>query len=164
MSFHPAKAAVLVNQAELMINDRNGLPNTPPSISHLILGQSKWDEAARRIGQVIMKLQEAKACLDGQPEREWYSLVYQHGHANVVHCAVDADGRTTYRLDHQHTFDSCECFCRGLIAGGSDVLIWCCDVAGDILKLTEHWQEGPGDLYRNSKNPPQKHYTKREDE
>lgn len=77
------------------------------------------------------------------------ALVYQSGIANVF--SVDgATGRTTRLL--QSDYHSCEMFAAGAIAAGAVCEVFHCDAAGDCQNTP--WQEGPGELWRQSKRPP----------
>jgi hypothetical protein len=77
-------------------------------------------------------------------------LVYQADIANVF---TTIDGEP-YRM-MQADFRTCEAYARGLRDAGVILVIKNADHrAGDIRLCPEQWRDGKGDIFRDSKNPP----------
>lgn len=77
-------------------------------------------------------------------------LLYQCGLANVF--LSHGDGRLVRAI--QHAFGPCEDFARGLMAAGVPVKIMHANVAGDADIQRDKWQDGPGSMFEEAKNPP----------
>ena len=77
-------------------------------------------------------------------------LVYQTGIANVF---IETEEKGMVRM-MQNDFSHCEAYACGLRDAGMTLSIWHCDKPGDILTRLADWQSGKGDIWSDSKFPP----------
>ena len=92
------------------------------------------------------------------------ALVYQNGLANVFDITRSGDvpelapftkkeNNPARKRLLQHAFSPCEWFVRGAVGTGyASVQVFHCDQLGDASLMD--WEPGPGNKYRNAKDPP----------